>query len=207
MLKSKFIKALSLTSAILFTQTAWATPPSDELIAKYDKVTKSDQYLREDMSMGGKTQLKSTILSSVYLKHPDLTDQQKEQIEILFDDYAQLVTDALLENGYMEEEVTKLSNSTFKKYYTAEELQALIQFYETPIGQSILDKERLVSQHLAEELPKLHERAMITQYSMLEEKIAEPTILFNFRLNRIIEKGDSVPSKQQDSKPKSKNKK
>lgn len=206
MLKSKFIKALSLTSAILFTQTAWATPPSDELIAKYDKVTKSDQYLREDMSMGGKTQLKSTILSSVYLKHPDLTDQQKEQIEILFDDYAQLVTDALLENGYMEEEVTKLSNSTFKKYYTAEELQALIQFYETPIGQSILGKERLISQHLAEELPKLHERAMIKQYPIIEEKIVEPTLLFQLRINRIIEKGDSVPSKQQDSKPKSKNK-
>lgn len=194
MLKSKFIKVLSLTGAILFTQTAWATPPSDELLAKYNQVLKTTEHSYEKIFNRGKFSVKSNLLSMIFLEKPDLTSQQKEHIENLVDYRAGLIVELILKDGKIEQEIQHISDDIIKKLYTTEELQALIQFHSTPIRQSIIEKRRLVTEEGEKYLPRFIDTQLRTLFNQHEKEIEHSISLLYSEIESIISPSEDTPS-------------
>lgn len=141
MLKSKFIKALSLTGAILFAQTAWATPPSDELLAKYNQVYKISEQTRQNIIAELMLYVKTGILPPEIANRSHLNAKQQAQLDAVIDEYAQNMVDLFFPDNTLQKKIEYLLNDTLKKHYTAEEVQAMIDFGMTPIGQRIVEKQ------------------------------------------------------------------
>lgn len=144
MLKSKFIKALSLTGTILFSQSTWATPPSDELLAKYNQVYRTNEQIRN--------MIIHTFKKEMYLKISNMIDSNPDyvravetshykQLGIIIDKSTEQIADLILADGSISQGIIKAQNSSLREYYTSEEIQALIDFASTPLGQSITKKQ------------------------------------------------------------------
>lgn len=158
MLKSKFIKTLLFAGVILFAQTAWATPPSDELVKKYIRVMKTSESVNQEMKNLFKQNIKTNLTVSILAEYPDLTIEQQEKLERTIDKFAQSSTNIFFSNEIILAEMNKQPIDDIKRVYTTEELQALIQFYETPLGQKIIEKQGLIANSNVNSLQNIQQK-------------------------------------------------
>lgn len=199
MLKSKFIKALSLTGAILFAQTTWATPPSDELVKKYIRVMKTSESVNQEMKNLFKQNIKTNLTVSILAEYPDLTIEQQEKLERTIDKFAQSSTNIFFSNEIILAEMNKQPIDDIKRVYTTEELQALIQFYETPLGQKIIEKQGLIANSNVNSLQNIQQKTELFS-SAISQELEELSYLFYDEVEKIVQRNqynlpsvDSVP--------------
>lgn len=132
----KIITTFILAAAISIP--AFAQPASKDSVKELLKITKSEQFLGQ-MS----PQISNMMHSSIqkFTQGKQLTTKQ----ELALVNYSQEL------GKIMQEELTwaKLEPEMIKIYaeeFTQEEIDGMIQFYKTPVGQSTIDKMPIVMQ-------------------------------------------------------------
>lgn len=155
----KTLYALILTFAL--PCTAFAQPASEQSIRELLKITKTAQLIDQSY-----TQLEP-IMNSIFEQtvqnkgsNSDLST--KKAYENFNKKYAQLITQELSWKK-LEPDFIKL----YTEVYTQEEINGMIDFYKTPVGQSTIEKMPLVADksmqlmqtHLTQLIPKLSKLA------------------------------------------------
>lgn len=87
----------------------------------------------------------------------ELNERQRairEQVQGLLGQYAKIMTGSI-DEATDSETLTQAYITAAKAYYTQQEVDAQIKFYDTPVGQSILDKQpQVTAAFLKQSLPK-----------------------------------------------------
>ncbi|MDM1763912.1 MULTISPECIES: DUF2059 domain-containing protein [unclassified Acinetobacter] len=138
----KKFKTLLLSGLILITPYTFATPASDQQVQKLIEVMKINQLLQQTIQQirPQLDQQAYTIVQNI-VQHEKLNPQ--EQI------VANELADQLHEQNKKSiswDKMQPIYQKIYKDIYTAEEVQAQIDFYSSQVGQSILAKSPVVAQ-------------------------------------------------------------
>lgn len=136
--------------------------PSDTSIIKLMQVMHIDQQIQSIID-GQKQAIAAIHQQSDKINSPS-TDSDQElsrrqqqlqtQIQQILGQYAKVMVGGI-ENVTDKETLTRAYIQAAKTYYTQAEVDAQIAFYDTPIGQSILDKQpQVTAAFLQQSLPK-----------------------------------------------------
>ena len=162
----KKMKIYLLSSSIcLLPCISLAVPPTDQAVNKLIQVMNLDQLLQHTMQ-----QIRPQLDQQAYLvvqnivKHQQLTPQE------------QIVANQLADKLYAQskenvswQQLQPIYQKIYKDVYSAEEVQAQIDFYSSPIGQSILNK----APQVAQESMKLMNSRLANSMQMAEKDFDE----------------------------------
>ncbi|OTG83998.1 DUF2059 domain-containing protein [Acinetobacter sp. ANC 4648] len=149
----------------LFSSMSFAVQPTDQAIHKLMQVMNLDQLLQKTMQQI-RPQLDQQAYSIVQniVKHEQLTPQE------------QIVANQLADKMYEQskktvswQEMQPIYQKIYKDVYNAEEIQAQIEFYSSPIGQSILNK----APQVAQESMKIMNSRLISSMQNSEQDFKE----------------------------------
>ena len=136
--------------------------PSDASIIKLMQVMHIDQQIQSIID-GQKNAIAAIHQQSDKINSPstdsdqELTRRQQQlqsQIQQILGQYAKVIAGGI-EQVTDKETLTRAYIQAAKAYYTQAEVDAQIAFYDTPIGQSILDKQpQVTAAFLQQSLPK-----------------------------------------------------
>lgn len=123
--------------------------PSDASLQQLMQVLKFDNALNEQLEqakMAGQQAIQQTLKST--LQTVDLTPSQLQQIEQATNELLQKVINEQ-NRPELRQNMIKLYQATLKDNYSQAEVDAMITFYGSPIGQSIINKQTIVNQSYA----------------------------------------------------------
>ena len=131
------LKTLLLPFATLaLCANAFAAQPSDASLERLFEVQKIDAMLDQSFQMGGDIMLSKPNIQN-FLK--DAPADKHPQLEAALKNYLnRIVTE--INTPQVRAQLRKAALDGMKTVYTQEEVDALIGFYGTAVGQSILDK-------------------------------------------------------------------
>lgn len=155
------IVEVSPVTAMSTTKTInTATMPTEASIMKLMAVMRIDEQI--DAIVNGQ-QAAITVINErsntgeLAKDDEELNERQRairEQIQGLLGQYAKIMTGSISE-ATDSETLTQAYIAAAKTYYTQQEVDAQIKFYDTPVGQSILDKQpQVTAAFLKQSLPK-----------------------------------------------------
>lgn len=141
------LKTTALTAGIIFGAgmlSAQAATPTDASVLKLMQVTHMSETM--DQMLGSQNDMIQPIIQS-QLSQADMKDltptQQQQVVEIVNRNMSKVLND-------VKPQMIQLSQQGFieasKKYYTQEEVDAQIEFYSSPVGQRIIEKQPEVMQ-------------------------------------------------------------
>lgn len=137
--------AISFSNPAFANTTADTTLASEQSIQQLLKVTQVDQVIESAVS--GARQMIEASISDKIKQHPNYaytTPQQQAQIQqeiqAISEIYNKNLTIKLNELNLLDFIV-----QVYKKHYTQAEVNALLQFYETPAGQSLIAKQPMTT--------------------------------------------------------------
>ncbi len=132
----KFLTLLALACALAAAGAASAEPSAKALaLTRRMVVAMHVEQTMAPMMRG----LMQQQMDMIVAQHKNLTDQQKTML-------SGALTEAVgevMDNGLMTKVVEKLTPA-YAEVYSEQELQAVVDFYESPIGQSVLRKTPLM---------------------------------------------------------------
>ena len=130
-------------------QLAQTQAPTDASIIKLMHVMRIDQQI--EAIVNGQQAAIDAINSQTQHRNQSSDDELKQrqqeirkQIQGLLGQYAKIMT-GTIDEAIDSETLTQAYISAAKAYYTQAEVDAQIVFYDTPVGQSILDKQPQVA--------------------------------------------------------------
>ena len=142
-------------AALALCANAFAATPSDESLERLYQVQKMDTLLDQSFQS-----MESIVLSDPnaqkFLK--DAPEDKRPQLEAVLKKYANQSI-AEINTPQVRAQLRKATLDGMKTVYTQEEVNALIDFYGTTVGQSILDK-----------MPRYLETTMGPMINIINEK-------------------------------------
>ncbi len=136
---------------------ALAQTPSDETVQRYIDLTEVEKML--DISHDITLQRNSETMWQDFLPKPTAANQtiRNQFIDVIseFDDNVK----KRVHTPEMRQLEVNAIKRALKQNYTQEELDALIQFYDSPIGRQILGKQAVYYEQTSRDLSEVAERA------------------------------------------------
>ena len=131
------LKTLLLPFAILaLCANAFAAPPSDASLERLFEVQKMDALLDQSLQSVGGIVLSDPNVQNLW---KDAPEDKRPQLEAVLKKYTtQLIAE--INTPQVRAQLHKAALEGIKTVYTQEEVNALIDFYGTAVGQSILAK-------------------------------------------------------------------
>ena len=126
-------------AALALCANAFAAPPSDASLERLFEVQRMESML--DQSFQGLQRTQNLVLSEPDIQESlrNIPEEKRPQVVAILKKYAeQSVAD--INTPKVRAQMRKVALEEMKAFYTQEEVNALIDFYSTPIGQSVLDK-------------------------------------------------------------------
>lgn len=126
-------------AALALCANAFAATPSDESLERLFEVQRMESML--DQSFQGLQHTQNFVLSEPNIQESlrNIPEEKRPQVVAILKKYAeQSVAD--INTPKVRAQMRKVALEEMKAFYTQEEVNALIDFYSTPIGQSVLDK-------------------------------------------------------------------
>ncbi|WP_314935771.1 DUF2059 domain-containing protein [Neisseria elongata] len=126
-------------AALALCANAFAAPPSDASLERLFEVQRMESML--DQSFQGLQHTQNFVLSEPDIQESlrNIPEEKRPQVVAILKKYAeQSVAD--INTPKVRAQMRKVALEEMKAFYTQEEVNALIDFYSTPIGQSVLDK-------------------------------------------------------------------
>lgn len=126
-------------AALALCANAFAAPPSDKSLERLFEVQRMESML--DQSFQGLQHTQNFVLSEPNIQESlrNIPEEKRPQVVAILKKYAeQSVAD--INTPKVRAQMRKVALEEMKAFYTQEEVNALIDFYSTPIGQSVLDK-------------------------------------------------------------------
>ena len=138
----KLLQHLLLASACISTNFAFAAPASDQQVQQLLKVMNIDELLQETIQ-----QIRPQLDQQAYqiIQMTVKKDQLNPQEQIVANELADKMYEQS-KNTVAWNQIKPVYLKIYKDIYSAEEVQAQINFYSSPMGQSILAKAPLATQ-------------------------------------------------------------
>ena len=137
--------------ALLAAAPAWAEPASAESVQKMMRVMKFEsQY---DSALGSTLQMMRDQMVNSIPKHANISTEQRAQIEAVIQNAWQKYQERLTSDPELRASVFARFQQLAQKHYTQQEVDALIGFYDSPLGQSILDKQGVMLGEFMQSVP------------------------------------------------------
>jgi len=157
---TKIVEVSPVTAMSTTNTINTATMPTEASIMKLMAVMRIDEQI--DAIVNGQQAAIAVInersnTGELAKDDDELNERQqaiREQIQGLLGQYAKIMTGSISE-ATDSETLTQAYITAAKTYYTQQEVDAQIKFYDTPVGQSILDKQpQVTAAFLKQSLPK-----------------------------------------------------
>lgn len=166
--------------ALLAAAPAWAEPASTESVQKMMRVMKVEsQY---DSALGSTLQMMRDQMVNSIPKHANISAEQRAQIEAVIQNAWQKYQERLTGDAEVRKTIFTFSQQLAQKHYTQQEVDALIGFYDSPVGQSILEKQGMMKGEVRSAIP-----------AMLNAKVQpiaqEIRLEMEAEINRILNQG------------------
>lgn len=160
MLKAKFVYGLRTfglvgASVLMLSQPVWANPISDELLTRYHQVMNTDAELKAGLEQGFQMSAKAGIMYKLQKAYPNITAEQQAQVEAVLNDVVFESSKAMLADAELNQIIRQSMDQIIKKHFNAEDVQAMIDFYQTPIGQGLVKKQSAMMLDWTENVPKV----------------------------------------------------
>ena len=166
--------------ALLAAAPAWAEPASVESVQKMMRVMKVEsQY---DSALGSTLQMMRDQMVNSIPKHANISAEQRAQIEAVIQNAWQKYQEQLTGDAELRKTVFTSFQQLAQKHYTQQEVDALIGFYDSPLGQSILDKQGMMIGEFTQSVPAILDTRI---QSMAREIMRE----MNAEIHRIVNQG------------------
>lgn len=166
--------------ALLAAAPAWAEPASAESVQKMMRVMKFEsQY---DSALGSTLQMMRDQMVNSIPKHANISTEQRAQIEAVIQNAWQKYQERLTGDPELRASVFARFQQLAQKYYTQQEVDALIGFYDSPLGQSILDKQGVMLGEFMQSVPVIVD---VKLQSMARETARE----MEAEIRRIVNQG------------------
>ena len=166
--------------ALLAAAPAWAEPASTESVQKMMRVMKVESQF--DNSLNSTLQMIRDQMVNSIPKHANISAEQRAQIEAVIQNAWQKYQARLTSDPELRASVFARFQQLMQKHYTQQEVDALIGFYDSPLGQSILDKQGVILGEFMQSVPSIVDaRAQ----SMAREIMRE----MNAEIRRIVNQG------------------
>ena len=142
-------------AALVLCANAFAAPPSDVSLERLFEVQKMDALLDQSLQSVGGIVLSDPNVQNLW---KDAPEDKRPQLEAVLKKYTtQLIAE--INTPQVRAQLHKAALEGIKTVYTQEEVNALIDFYGTTVGQSILDK-----------MPRYLETTMGPMINIINEK-------------------------------------
>ena len=142
-------------AALALCANAFAAPPSDASLERLFEVQKMDALLDQSLQSVGGIVLSDPNVQNLW---KDAPEDKRPQLEAVLKKYTtQLIAE--INTPQVRAQLHKAALEGIKTVYTQEEVNALIDFYGTTVGQSILDK-----------MPRYLETTMGPMINIINEK-------------------------------------
>ena len=164
--------------ALLAAAPAWAEPASAESVQKMMRVMKVEsQY---DSALGSTLQMMRDQMVNSIPKHANISAEQRAQIEAVIRNMWQKYQARLTGDAELRKTVFASFQQLAQKHYTQQEVDALIGFYDSPLGQSILDKQGVMLGEFMQSVPAIVDvRTQAMAQEMAREMGAEIRRILN----------------------------
>ncbi len=139
--------------ALLAAAPAWAEPASAESIQKMMRVMKVESQF--DNSLSSTLQMMGDQMVNSIPKRTDISAEQRAQIEAVLRNAWQKYQARLTSDPKLRTSVFARFQQLVQKHYTQQEVDALIGFYDSPLGQSILDKQAVMIGEFTQSVPAI----------------------------------------------------
>lgn len=166
--------------ALLAAAPAWAEPASAESVQKMMRVMKVESHY--ESALGSMLQVMRDQMVNSIRKHADISAEQRTQIEAVMRNAWQKYQERLTSDAEVRKAVFTLFQQVAQKHYTQQEVDALIGFYDSPLGQSILDKQGVMMGEFVQAAPAMaNEKIQPIAREIMREMNAE--------IHRIVNQG------------------
>ncbi len=135
----------------LLPKVVFADTPSDESIGRLMTVTKIQEYLTHDFFEQVVALQATSIQINVEETHPTISPDDQEKINKLLDEYQKNTILDLMNDKSLQDSLSDKLMTLLKSHYSQEEVDAIIAFYETSIGQRILEKQHALYDKMDDE--------------------------------------------------------
>ena len=166
--------------ALLAAAPAWAEPASTESVQKMMRVMKVESQF--DNSLNSTLQMIRDQMVNSIPKHANISAEQRAQIEAVIQNAWQKYQERLAGDAELRKTIFTFSQQLAQKHYTQQEVDALIGFYDSPLGQSILDKQGMMIGEFTQSVPAILDTRI---QSMTREIMRE----MNAEIHRIVNQG------------------
>ena len=166
--------------ALLAAAPAWAEPASVESIQKMMRVMQMEsQY---DSAVIGTLQMMRDQMVNSIPKHANISAEQRAQIEAVIQNAWQKYQARLTSDPELRASVFARFQQLMQKHYTQQEVDALIGFYDSPLGQSILNKQGMMFGEFTQSVPAIVD-------ARAQSVAREITREMNAEIHRIVNQG------------------
>ena len=137
--------------ALLAAAPAWAEPASAESVQKMMRVMKMESEF--DNSISSIFQMMRDQMVNSIRNRTDISAEQRTQIEAVIRNAWQQYQERLAGDAEVRKTIFTFSQQLAQKHYTQQEVDALIGFYDSSLGQSILDKQGVMLGEFMQSVP------------------------------------------------------
>ena len=139
--------------ALLAAAPAWAEPASAESVQKMMRVMKMESEF--DNSISSIFQMMRDQMVNSIRNRTDISAEQRTQIEAVIRNAWQQYQERLAGDAEVRKTIFTFSQQLAQKHYTQQEVDALIGFYDSPVGQSILEKQSMMKDEVRRAIPAM----------------------------------------------------
>ena len=139
--------------ALLAATPAWAEPASAESVQKMMRVMKMESEF--DNSISSIFQMMRDQMVNSIRNRTDISAEQRTQIEAVIRNAWQQYQERLAGDAEVRKTIFTFSQQLVQKHYTQQEVDALIGFYDSPVGQSILEKQGMMKGEVRRAIPAM----------------------------------------------------
>ena len=139
--------------ALLAAAPAWAEPASAESVQKMMRVMKMESEF--DNSISSIFQMMRDQMVNSIRNRTDISAEQRTQIEAVIRNAWQKYQERLAGDAELRKTIFTFSQQLVQKHYTQQEVDALIGFYDSPVGQSILEKQGMMKDEVRRAIPAM----------------------------------------------------
>ena len=166
--------------ALLAAAPAWAEPASAESVQKMMRVMKMESEF--DNSISSIFQMMRDQMVNSIRNRTDISAEQRTQIEAVIRNAWQQYQERLAGDAEVRKTIFTFSQQLAQKHYTQQEVDALIGFYDSPVGQSILEKQGVMLGEFMQSVPAIVD---VKLQSMARETARE----MEAEIRRIVNQG------------------
>lgn len=142
----KLTLALLTSTAIMLTNPALAQTPSNESIARLLQVTNFAKETQASFRTSMVESFTTTTIEQAKQQNPNLTADQIIKIDEIARPFASQIADELWADPAFLNIMLGDINALYQQVFNQQEADAMIAFYDSPIGQSINRKQTQVVQ-------------------------------------------------------------